>query len=58
MAESLQEYVRLAVHLGDNAEQLKTMRLNMRENLLESDACDTVAFARSMEKLYREIWET
>lgn len=58
VAESLQEYVRLAVHLGDNAEQLKTMRLNMRENLLESDACDTVAFARSMEKLYREIWET
>jgi hypothetical protein len=53
----LHDYVRLATRLGSNFEQLKSMRLNMRDNLLGSDACDTIAFARSMEKLYREIWE-
>lgn len=58
VAESPADYVRLASHLGENFEQLRTMRLGMREKLLKSDACDTVAFARSMEKLYRKIWET
>jgi protein O-GlcNAc transferase len=57
VAESLQDYIRLATHLAGNFELLKTMRLNMRDNLLRSDACDTTAFARSMERLYREIWE-
>ena len=57
VAESPHDYIHLAGHLGENPEQLKSMRLNMRENLLQSDACDTVAFARSIEKLYREIWE-
>ena len=58
VAENPQDYVRLAVRLGSNSERQKTMRRNMRDNLMQSDACDTVAFARSMEKLYREIWET
>lgn len=57
VAESPQGYVRLAVEMGGDFEQLKNMRLNMRENLMKSDACDTAAFAKSMEKLYRQIWE-
>jgi predicted O-linked N-acetylglucosamine transferase (SPINDLY family) len=57
VADSPQDYIGLAVSLGDNFEQLRTMRMNMRDKLLRSDICDTATFARSMERLYRKIWE-
>lgn len=57
VADGLPGYVRLATQLAGDHEKLGTMRQNMRERLLASKACDTVSFARSMEKLYREIWE-
>jgi predicted O-linked N-acetylglucosamine transferase (SPINDLY family) len=58
VAESPHDYIRLASHLGENVEKLKTMRSNMRDKLLQSDACDTLNFAKSMERLYRDLWET
>jgi predicted O-linked N-acetylglucosamine transferase (SPINDLY family) len=57
VAKDVSAYVRLAVDLASDPEKLKTMRQNMRDKLRGSKACDTVAFARSMEKLYRELWE-
>ena len=57
VAESPHDYIRVASHLGENVEKLKTMRLNMREKLRQSDACDTLNFAKSMERLYRDLWE-
>ena len=57
LGEQLLQKNRPDAALAGNFEQLKIMRLNMRDNLLESDACDTVPFARSMEKLYFEFWE-
>jgi len=50
-------YARLAIQLARDPENLKNLRQTMRDKLLKSAACDTVAFARSMEKLYREIWQ-
>jgi protein O-GlcNAc transferase len=46
VAESPQDYVRLATHLGGDFEQLKTMRLNMRDNILASDACNSLETAK------------
>lgn len=57
VAKDVSAYVHLAVDLASDTEKLKTMRQNMRDKLLGSTACDTVAFARSMEQLYRELWE-
>lgn len=57
LAEDLSGYIRLATQLAAAPQELKTMRQNMRDKLLASDACDTAAFAMSMEKLYFEIWE-
>lgn len=56
-ADDLPGYVRLATQFASDHEKLSTMRQSMRDRLLESEACDTVSFARSMEKLYRKIWE-
>lgn len=57
VAKNVADYVSLAVNLASDFENLKTMRQDMRNKLLESKACDTVAFASSMEQLYRDIWE-
>jgi hypothetical protein len=51
---NMQEY---HVRLDGNFERLKTMRQNMRAELLASDASDTMVFARSMERHYLKIWE-
>ena len=57
LAKELPGYIHLATQLAGNTQKLKTMRENMRDRVLKSEACDTASFARSMEKLYREIWE-
>lgn len=57
VAEDVSAYIRLAVDLASDHEELKTMRETMRDKLLGSKACDTVTFARSMEQLYRDLWE-
>jgi len=57
LAKDLSGYINLATQLAGNPQKLKTMRQNMRDRLLKSKACDTAAFARSMERLYRRIWE-
>ncbi len=55
---SVDEYVSLAVELGNSPvtpEFLATLRRNMRSKLLESSACDTLAFARNIESLYGQM---
>lgn len=57
LATDISGYVHLATQLAGDPERLRTMRQNMRPRLQKSKVCDTAAFARSMERLYREIWE-
>jgi predicted O-linked N-acetylglucosamine transferase (SPINDLY family) len=57
LAADISGYVHLATQLAGDPERLRAMRQNMRPRVQGSTACDTVAFARSMERLYREIWE-
>lgn len=58
VAKDVLAYVRLATQLAADPQKLKAMREAMREQLLASDVCDTVAFARSMERLYVDIWQS
>ncbi len=57
VANDVAGYVSVATQLARDIDRLKTMRRNMRDRLLGSRACDTAGFARSMENLYREIWQ-
>jgi len=57
VAQDLPGYIRLATQLASDCEKLANLRQNMRNRLQGSKACDTFTFARSMEQLYREIWE-
>lgn len=58
VGKSESDYVRIAIELGTCekfADQLNELRGNMRDQLSNSPACDTVQLARAMEQLYRDI---
>lgn len=57
VARDVLAYVHTAVQLANDPQKLKAMRETMREKLLASDVCDTRAFARSMERIYLDIWQ-
>ncbi|MDH4018681.1 MAG: hypothetical protein OEU84_03695 [Xanthomonadales bacterium] len=57
VAKDQTDYIRLATELAGDPERLVTMRREMRDKLSGSKVCDTADFARSMEKLYLEIWQ-
>jgi predicted O-linked N-acetylglucosamine transferase (SPINDLY family) len=55
---NISDYVSLAIQLGNSPETpevLADLRRNMRSRLLASEVCNTVAFARNMESLYRQM---
>ncbi len=59
VANDLQGYVELAARWGNDPDaprRLAELRTNMRERLRASSVCDTAAFARAMESLYRAMW--
>lgn len=55
VADDVAGYVKTARRYAADFDSLKTLRRNMRKQLLGSQACDTAGFARSMEHLYRSI---
>lgn len=54
LADDQEGYENLAVALANDAERLKVLRLGFRERLKASPVCDAPAFARAMEKLYKQ----
>lgn len=61
VCQSLDEYVATAISLAksqDRCEVLGELRLHMRSRLGQSPVCDTVAFARDMEQIYRRMVRT
>ena len=57
VANDVKDYVRLATELAGKPKTLVTLRREMRGKLSGSKVCDTAEFARSMEKIYHEIWQ-
>jgi len=58
LAADADGYVRLARRLAGDPQKLAAMRRGMRDRLSKSRLCDTAGLARSMETLYRELWES
>jgi predicted O-linked N-acetylglucosamine transferase (SPINDLY family) len=56
IAETPDEYVRLAVGFACDADQLAAMRKSLRGRLMESPLMDEMQFARDLETVYREMW--
>jgi protein O-GlcNAc transferase len=57
VAADLDGYVELAVELAASAKRLIDDRVTMRERVRASDACNGPKLARSMESLYRRMYE-
>ena len=57
IAETPEDYVRLAVRLASSPEQLRTLRMELRSRLERSPLMDAHTYVRDVEAAYTEIWE-
>lgn len=61
LAPALEAHIAQAAHLANTAAEwpaLAALRADMRGHLAASQVCDTESFARRMEQLYRDCWES
>jgi predicted O-linked N-acetylglucosamine transferase (SPINDLY family) len=56
IAQSPEEYVKLAVELAADTERLVQLRAGMRERMKHSPLCDAKSFTRDLETAYRGMW--
>ncbi|WP_372521439.1 tetratricopeptide repeat protein [Sulfuricaulis sp.] len=57
IAETPEEYVRIASILAKNVEDLSRSRASLRERIMNSSLCDGKSFAREVESVYRSMWK-
>jgi predicted O-linked N-acetylglucosamine transferase (SPINDLY family) len=58
VADSEDEYVRIAVELSQDIAKLADTRSKRREILMNSQLLNAPSFAHEMESLFRQIWTT
>jgi predicted O-linked N-acetylglucosamine transferase (SPINDLY family) len=56
VANSPEEYERIAIGLANDLARLDDIRRTLRENMRRSPLCDANCFTRGLEKLLREAW--
>ena len=57
IAASETDYIDLAVQLAKEPQQLIEWRLDLRKLMRASSLCDSKAFARDMELIFRQLWQ-
>jgi predicted O-linked N-acetylglucosamine transferase (SPINDLY family) len=57
IANSVEEYVEIALALAGNLGRLNDLRRVLRPRLATSPLCDGYAFARKMEAAFRTMWQ-
>ncbi len=57
IADGVDDYVKIAVTLAENPARLRELRHSLRPRLASSSLCDGAAFARKIERCYRDIWQ-
>lgn len=58
VAESVEDYVRLATDLARDGSRLQLLRSGLRQKMLSSPLMDAPQFARDIEAAYRGMWRT
>lgn len=58
IAESPEDYVRLAVHFARNPALIAGLHKSLRSRMLDSPLTDKRQFARDMENAYRRMWQS
>jgi protein O-GlcNAc transferase len=56
VAESLDDYIRIAVELAKDPTRLLELRASLRDRMTTSPLCDAKAFALAVEDAYRTMW--
>jgi protein O-GlcNAc transferase len=57
IANSVEEYVDIAVALANHPARLAELRRSLRPHIAGSPLCDGAAFARKIEAVFRSIWK-
>jgi protein O-GlcNAc transferase len=57
IANSVEEYVEIALALAGNPRRLDDLRRDLRPRMVASPLCDGGAFARKMEAAFRTMWQ-
>ncbi len=57
VANSRDEYIRIAATLARDVDRLARLRANMRQHLARSPICDGPGFVRNLEASYRQMWK-
>jgi len=57
IAENEQDYINTAKNLSNHTENLAKIRSGLRQQMKNSPLCDDKLFARSIEKVYIDLWE-
>jgi predicted O-linked N-acetylglucosamine transferase (SPINDLY family) len=56
VADSIENYVKLAIGLVNDQDRLDTMRGGLRQHMHDSEIMNKQIFTRSLEKAYRQMW--
>ena len=57
IANSVEEYVKIALALAGNQGRLDELRRTLRPRMATSSLCDGRAFARKIEAAFRTMWQ-
>jgi protein O-GlcNAc transferase len=57
VASNQEDYISLAVALGNDPQQLLYLRRRMRQQIAESSLCDVTGFTHAVETIYQEVLE-
>jgi predicted O-linked N-acetylglucosamine transferase (SPINDLY family) len=58
IAQSPQEYVRIAVNLANDSSRLRVLRSTLRQQMLRSPLMDGKRFALDVENVFRQMWQS
>ena len=57
IAKTWEEYINIAVNLGNNPQHLEKLRLGLRKKMQQSPLCDGKKFAKAFENACQDIWK-
>jgi protein O-GlcNAc transferase len=55
--DSPEAYVKAALKLSDNLQDLSTLRMQLRQRIAQSPLCNGLDFARSVENAFSQMWK-